>query len=185
MLLFYSCHSGDIENGDLIIISRKDWGSVSGMKELPEHTISFITIHHGGVIYTGEKETAKYLREFQVWCRDKKKWMDIPYHYLMDLEGKIYQGRPIKYPGDTNTDYDPTGHLLICVLGNYEEQKLNKVQYDNLVNLLVYFCNKYDVTAQTIKGHKDYTETACPGENIYRILRDKSLINSVEKKMNK
>ncbi len=184
-LLMLACCSPS-ENSDMLsIVSRSEWGSIPAAHDSQTHTIKYITIHHGGVLFTGDKSSAQYLIDLQSWSRSEKKWIDIPYHFAMDLEGIIYETRPVAYPGDTNTEYDPRGHLLICILGNYEEQKLNQKQFDNLINFLAYFRQKYNLTVDKIKSHKDYAETACPGQNIYKFLEDGSLIAAVQKRIKK
>ncbi|MEO8231582.1 MAG: hypothetical protein ABI638_04830, partial [Ignavibacteriota bacterium] len=104
---------------DLDVISRLDWGWKPLERTLPQHSINKITIHHGGEEFAEDKDMIQYLRNLQNWSRSEKKWIDIPYHYMIDLKGNIYETRPINIPGDTNTDYDVTGHALICVVGNY------------------------------------------------------------------
>jgi len=39
--------------------------------------------------------------------------------------------------------------------------------------------DKYGVANDLIKSHKDYTETLCPGKDLYRYLEDGSLIKRV------
>jgi hypothetical protein len=181
--MLYGCQSQSDQNEELIVISSSEWGGTSIAHDAKEHSIKYITIHHGGVVFKGDSSTSSYLKNLQNWSRDVKEWIDIPYHFVMDLKGDIYQARPSQYPGDTNTDYDPTGHLLICILGNYEEQELNKDQYQKLVIFLSHFSHKYDVPIEKIRSHKDYTETACPGKNIYKFLQDGSLIADVQKNL--
>jgi hypothetical protein len=165
--------------GKMHIVTRDEWGSQPVVEAETEHQIKYITIHHGGVFVAPDKDPKVYLQDLQEWCRTEKNWTDIPYHFLMDLEGRVYEGRPVRYPGDTNTAYDPTGHLLICVIGNYEEQVFTDVQYDALVGLLAHFCEIYRIDPALIRGHKDYTETACPGKNIYRHISSGQLISDV------
>ncbi|MFN3695729.1 MAG: exo-beta-N-acetylmuramidase NamZ domain-containing protein, partial [Ignavibacterium sp.] len=97
----------------------------------------------------------------------------------------MYETRPINYPGDTNTDYDVTGHTLICVVGNYEEQKINQSQLNALVNLISFLKDKYNVADKDIRGHKDYTnQTVCPGKDLYKYIEDGTIIRMLnEKKM--
>jgi hypothetical protein len=161
------------------IITRDEWGSQPVIADSSEQTIRYITIHHSGVYVSPDEDPRKYLRNLQEWSRKEKHWIDIPYHYLIDLDGRVYEGRPVRYAGDTNTDYDPRGHLLISVIGNYEVQPFSEKQYQSLVRLLAYCCEKYKVDPSLIKGHRDYTETACPGKNIYQYLKDGSLISDV------
>ncbi len=163
----------------LKIITRAEWGWVPLTDSLPTHEIKYITIHHGGEYFAEDKDPVQYLRNLQSWSQREKHWIDIPYHYMIDLQGNIYETRPIKYPGDTNTDYDVRGHALICVMGNYEEQILSPTQFEQLARLTAYLADTYHVAPELIKGHKDYTETLCPGKDLYRYLQDGSLVKRV------
>ena len=154
------------------IISRAEWGCVPLADSIAVHEISFITLHHGGEDFPADKDPVQYLKNLQSWCRSDKNWIDIPYHYMIDLQGRIYEARPIQYPGDTNTSYDPRGHALICVMGNYENQVLSPEQLDSVVQLSTWLARKYGVSPDSIRGHKDYTETLCPGEDFYRYIAD-------------
>jgi len=163
------------------IITREQWGWKPAPFTLPEHKIERITIHHGGVEFTKDEDPVEYLRTLQNWSREEKHWMDIPYHYMIDLDGNIYEARELKYPGDTNTKYDPTGHALICVMGNYEIQKPNKKQLQALAWMTAKLMDEYHISADKVKAHKDYAETACPGKNLYKYLQDGTLIKMIEK----
>lgn len=170
---------------ELSVVSRQEWGWKPLQKTLPQHKINKITIHHGGEFFPEDKDMIKYLKNLQSWSRSEKKWIDIPYHFMIDIKGKIYETRPINYPGDTNTDYDVTGHALICVVGNYEEQKINFDQLNALVNLVSFLKDKYNVDDRDIRGHKDYTnQTVCPGKNLYKYIEDGTIVRMIhEKKM--
>lgn len=168
---------------DLKVIPRAEWGWQPLTKSLPQHKIDKITIHHGGEFFTEDKNMIQYLRNLQSWSRREKKWIDIPYHFMIDLKGNIYETRPINYPGDTNTDYDVTGHALICVLGNYEEQKINQSQLNALVNLVSFLKDKYNVDEKNIRGHKDYsTQTVCPGKDLYKYIEDGTIVRMIHEK---
>ena len=161
------------------MVTRADWGWVPLTDTIPTHEIKYITIHHGGEDFPEDKDVIKYLIGLQSWSRSDKNWIDNPYHYMIDLQGNIYEARPIKYPGDTNTDYDVRGHALICVMGNYENQILSQTQLEQLALLTATLADKYGVANDMIKSHKDYTETLCPGKDLYRYLEDGSLIKRV------
>ncbi len=170
---------------DLKIISRADWGWNPLDRVLPQHSINKITIHHGGEEFAEDKDMIQYLRNLQSWSRSEKKWIDIPYHFMIDLKGNIYEARPINYPGDTNTDYDVTGHALICVVGNYEVQTIKQVQLKSLAKLVAFLKLKYHVELKDIRGHKDYTtQTVCPGKDLYKYLADGSFLKMVESELN-
>lgn len=163
----------------LEIITRADWGWVPLTDTIPTHEIKYITIHHGGEDFPPDKDVINYLIGLQSWSRSDKNWIDNPYHYMIDLQGNIYEARPIEYPGDTNTDYDVRGHALICVMGNYENQILSETQFNQLALLTATLADRYGVANDLIKGHKDYTETLCPGKDLYRYLEDGSLVKHI------
>ncbi|MEA3287161.1 MAG: peptidoglycan recognition family protein [Candidatus Marinimicrobia bacterium] len=163
----------------LEIMSRADWGWVPLTDSIPTHEIKYITIHHGGENFPEDKDVIAYLRGLQSWSRSEKHWIDNPYHYMIDLKGNIYETRPIKYPGDTNTSYDVRGHALICVMGNYEHQILSQTQFEQLAKLTAVLADKYEVAPDLIKTHKDYVETLCPGKDLYRYFEDGSFLERV------
>ncbi|MDZ7339485.1 MAG: peptidoglycan recognition protein family protein [candidate division KSB1 bacterium] len=166
---------------ELQVVRRADWGWQPLRASTAGHRVTRVTIHHSGEDFTPDREPAQYLRSLQNWSRSEKHWIDVPYHFFIDLEGRIYEGRPINYPGDTNTDYDPRGHGLICVLGNYEHQELTEAQFHALVALTAHLVRIYEVPLANIKGHRDYTDqTVCPGKNLYRHLEDGNLLRAVE-----
>lgn len=156
------------------VTSVAGWGGTpADASRARQHTITHITLHHQGEPYPPGKDPIAYLRNLQTWSRNTKHWLDIPYHYIIDLDGKIYEGRNIAYAGDTNTEYDPAGHALIEVVGNFEEVQPNRKQIDATVNLMAALARKYKVSIDNIHGHKDYSaQTVCPGEHLYAYLQD-------------
>jgi hypothetical protein len=168
---------------ELGVVGRAQWGWQDGERTLPDHAINRITIHHGGEDFAPEKNVIEYLRTLQSWSRAEKKWIDNPYHFMIDLKGTIYEARPINLPGDTNTSYDVKGHALICVMGNYENQIVSEQQLRSLINLTAFLAKRFSVSVDSIKGHKDYTETLCPGKDLYRYLQDGSLVKGVKEKL--
>ncbi|MES2757921.1 MAG: peptidoglycan recognition family protein [Pseudomonadota bacterium] len=156
------------------IVPVADWGGTpADAASARRHEITHITLHHQGEPFPVGKDPVRYLRNLQTWSRTTKRWLDIPYHYIIDLDGRIYEGRKIEYAGDTNTEYDPTGHALIEVVGNFEEVQPNQKQLDAVVDLMAVLAAKYKVSIDGIHGHKDYSaSTVCPGVNLYRYLQD-------------
>ena len=171
---------------DLKIIKRSQWGWNPLIKKKDEAKITKITIHHGGVEFTKDKDPIEALRNLQQWSREEKDWIDIPYHFMIDLDGEIYEARPINYPGDTNTEYDPTGHALIEIIGNYEIQTLSKNQLNSLIKLTAFLARDFKVSVSDIKTHKDYSKkTVCPGKNIYKYFQDSTIVKAVKERLEK
>lgn len=155
------------------LIERSEWGSTDSLVASHKHAIEYITIHHGGEIFEDDRDTYSYLKNLQNWSRAFRKWMDVPYHYIIDRKGRIFEGRPLYYSGDTNTSYDPTGHALIVLLGNFEEQEVRAEQISSLKVVTEYLVDKESVSSSKIKTHKDYTETLCPGRALTEYLGTK------------
>jgi hypothetical protein len=185
MLFLIACSTDKPEEpNELKILSVEEWGGVPFEGDSRTHEIIHITLHHSGGEFTREKDPAETLRNLQSWSRNDRNWIDIPYHYLIDLDGNIYQGRNINYPGDTNTNYDPTGHALICVLGNYEIAEPNERQLEAVVSMMARLCEEYGIDPSTIRSHRDYVDyTICPGENIYSYLSTGYFREEVNKRL--
>lgn len=153
----------------LAIVPRNGW-QASEAKPYKEHVPVRITVHHeGGKVLTDTDNAAIRLKNIQSWGMGKdRNWTDIPYHFLIAPDGTVYEGRNVNTAGETNTEYDPAGHLLICFLGNYQEQQLNQNLLDVLTRLIAHFCMKYNISPETIATHRDHSkQTTCPGKNIY------------------
>lgn len=176
-LLLVAFFSSDSISAQDWLISRTDWGSTDSLVESNLHEISYITIHHGGEIFLEKRDTYSYLKNLQTWSRNARQWMDVPYHYIIDRKGRVFQGRPLEYRGDTNTSYDPTGHALIVLLGNFEEQEVLEKQIASLKVVTEYLIKTESVSSKDIKTHKDYTETLCPGRKLTEYLGTKDWTN--------
>lgn len=164
----------------LEVVRRAEWGWQPFEYVIDEHDIDKITIHHGGVEFSADKDVKEYLKGLQSWSRSEKEWIDIPYHFVIDLDGNIYEARPINYPGATNTNYDTRGHALVNVVGNYEVQALSEEQLDSVIKLCAYLSDRFNLAPELIKGHKDYSDqTVCPGKDLYKYLQDGTIVKRV------
>ena len=157
------------------IVSRKQWEAKSPVGKGKKHKIKYITIHHTGVKQRPDLTLEQKLRNLQAFSqRDDKlssgkfkpAWFDVPYHYYIGVDGRIAEGRQIEYAGDTNTEYDPAGHALVVLEGSFGTEEPNAAQVDSMKKIVAWLVKKYKVPATEIKGHDDYAETGCPGENL-------------------
>lgn len=161
------------------ILSRKDWGAKNPVGEAKTHKIEFITIHHTATPQKPETLIGTKMRNLQAFSQREEKlasgklkpvWFDIPYHYYLAVDGQIAEGRELKYVGDTNTEYDPTGHALIVLEGSFNTEQPSAAQIEALKKMVAWLARKYKVPPANIKGHSDYATTACPGENLKKLL---------------
>jgi hypothetical protein len=160
------------------IISRAEWKANKPVREGKKHTIEFITIHHTATKMRADLPIETKLKNLQAFSqRDDKlssgkfkpAWFDVPYYVYIAVDGKIAEGREIEYAGDTNTEYDPTGHALIVVKGSFGTDEPTAAQVESLKAMVKWPAKKYKVSADKVKGHRDYAETGCPGSNIEKL----------------
>lgn len=174
--------------GDTVTIVPKSAWNAQPSRPYKQHVPNKITVHHeGGRLLTEADDAKQRLKNIQTWgMGPDRKWSDVPYHLLIAPDGTVYEGRDPFTVGETNTNYDPTGHLLISFLGNYNEQKLNKKLLKVLVNLLAESCIKYGISPSEISTHKDHTtQTTCPGEDIYSYFKSGYIKKEVSKILKK
>lgn len=171
------------------IISVAQWGGEMvdmSKTSARRHVPKFITLHHGGVAFLRDKDPKQYLRNLQSWSRGTRMWADIPYHYLIDLDGNVYAGRDVNYAGDTNTEYDPGGHALIVVLGNFEEVEPNPAQLNAVTATMTMLAKRFNIAPDKIAGHKDFSaQTVCPGKALYPYLQNGYFQQRVAQNLNK
>ena len=156
------------------IISATDWGSKPGpIPDERKHEPVRITVHHAGVEWNSDDDPFKKIAALQSWGRRDKGWPDVPYHFLIAPDGRIFEGRDLRYQGETNTEYDTRGHALIQLWGNFETQSVTLAQLRAAVKLAAWLCGTRGIEPATIATHRDWSEqTACPGKNLYRYFQD-------------
>lgn len=149
--------------------------------------IQHITLHHQGETWPKPSsagvdgaDVAAYLRRLQNWSRLSKRWPDIPYHYVVAPDGRIYAARPDVVAGDTNTEYRPDGHALVMLLGNFEEVEPSAAALHSTVELMAWLAQQNGLSADAIGAHRDYSgQTVCPGANLYRYVESGFLRRAV------
>lgn len=153
--------------------------------------IKKIVIHHtAGAIddlkgdkgyYTLEDCKAK-VRAIYTYHSIARGWGDIGYHYLIDPLGNIYEG---KSGGDFvvggHVSYKNVRTIGISLIGNFQNDIATSPSIHSLTLLIAYLSEKYDLNPNgknnflgqeqhVVLGHRDLQATACPGENLYKLL---------------
>ena len=108
---------------ELAVTRRVQWGWEPITQSHAEHTVTRITIHHGGVDFPDDKNVVNYLRALQSWGRSEKDWIDIPYHFMIDRQGRIYEARPINFPGEDIYRYLLDGTIHAGVKSTQEQSE--------------------------------------------------------------
>jgi hypothetical protein len=163
-------------------ICRSSWGAKSPTGLYVPHQVSRITVHHSAVALRNNRRAPGQLRAFQA-DHQARGWPDIAYHLLIDRHGNVYQGRPLWAAGDTNTSYDPSGHLLVLALGNFQVQEISAAQLNATLNVLAWACARYGIAPRAIRGHRAYASTLCPGARLQRYITNGTVRRRVSRRL--
>ena len=125
-------------------------------------TTDAIVIHH-----IGNTDRDVSAEEVHQWHKNNG-WAGIGYHFLIRKDGTIERGRPMDMLGAHC--YQNNWHTIgVNIVGEFMNHEPMPVQMSSAATLLAALCRYYRLTPsrQTIKGHREYNSTDCPGDNLY------------------
>ena len=166
------------------IVTRKDWGSTPDpIPDSRKHTPKWITIHHAGVLWTNSVDPAQFVRNMQAWGKKRPEiekpprnsyWPDLPYHYLIAPDGRIFEGRPVEYEPESNTAYSLAGNIGVELMGDFNRQRPSLSQLESAVRLTAWLSHRHKIEMERIRTHRDAApgQTTCPGRDFYRYFLD-------------
>ncbi|MBI2070381.1 MAG: N-acetylmuramoyl-L-alanine amidase [Elusimicrobia bacterium] len=155
------------------IISREEWGARSPKEDYEAHAPRRYTQHHtSGRRTFALEDSIQEIRFIQDFHQNGRKWNDIGYHFIIDGEGRIFQGRPETVLG-AHTKHNNQDNVGVSFLGYYQEpvnDRLNENQIESAVSLYSWLSSTYQIAPDTLRGHRDYRNTDCPGDFVYELL---------------
>ncbi|MCY3779037.1 MAG: peptidoglycan recognition family protein [Chloroflexi bacterium] len=117
-----------------------------------------LVIHHSAFYKADGIAT---LLEVQRLHRGDRGWADVGYHYLIDKDGAIYEGRNIGVRG-VHTQGHNTGSAGVCLLGDFRYRSPTSAQWEGLASLSRWLIAELDLTH--LAAHNQFNEgTLCPG----------------------
>lgn len=147
--------------------------------QYPESDIKAIFVHHTASQEDAMEDSYAAMRAIYYYHTVTRGWGDIGYNYLIDEDGRIFEGR---YGGDkvvgAHTANFNVGTVGVAVIGNYQENEINGGAVEGLAKLLTNLTEKYKLdplaitklrgkNVNVISGHRDAGKTVCPGEHVY------------------
>jgi len=175
-----------------VLIPRAAWGATpfrGTPVPLNRPDYRYITFHHAaGFGASTRAEGLEQVRSIQDFHQNGRGWSDIGYQFVMDMSGRLYQGRPFLNNTVPFAEGPPlvegahvggfnTGNIGVCVLGCYHppegancEDTMTPAAFDSLATMFAYLAERYAVPPENIMGHRDFGATACPGDNNYALL---------------
>lgn len=92
-------------------------------------------------------------------------WKDIGYHYVVDLDGTIEQGRPLDQVGAHTKDHNAKT-IGICYVGgrdaNGNVKDTRTAAQKAAIEKLIKALKTCFPTITKVRGHRDYAAKACP-----------------------
>ena len=162
------------------MLCRSAWGAKPALPGGRVHTITRMTLHHTGAVLGENRNAPGRLRQHQQLHQGERGWIDIAYHVGVDRDGNIYELRSNQFAGDTATDYDPAGHFLVLCEGDFDQEPISERQLQSAAMAFAWATQTFKIGADTLRGHRDYASTACPGENLYAHVADGDLKRRID-----
>jgi len=153
------------------IVSRAEWGArppVADPTSAPIEGRDSFFVHYTTGQELGREDTAQWVRGIQAYHQDGRGWNDIGYNFLIDREGRIFEGRGWDVVGAHCTGWN-TRAYGVAFLGNDDPDPVQDVPEVARVS----FKALYDEACRrsgrdlTRFGHRDHAATQCPGDELY------------------
>lgn len=127
----------------------------------------FLTIHCSATPPSSKCD----INTIRRWHVEDNGWSDIGYHYVIERDGSIKEGRPLSRTG-AHTYGHNKDNIGICLVGGVDSQmkpedNFTNVQWDALRYLISYLASIYGIKEENIKGHRDWgANKACPSFDV-------------------
>jgi len=166
---------------DLGVVTRSGWGARSTRCSSRNTAKHRMAIHH---TVTHATDPARQLRGIQRYHMDSRGWCDVGYHFLIGVDGRIYEGRPLELLGSHVGGHN-TGNIGISFIGCFGSSgcgslsgsgRPNEASIDAAATLVRRLSDIHgiSITSSNVKGHRDHTRqgTSCPGSYLHARLDD-------------
>ncbi|HAH07943.1 MAG TPA: hypothetical protein DCM05_15705 [Elusimicrobia bacterium] len=154
------------------VLSRSDWGAAASRGASRDADKDKITVHNtAGAQTMSRAETLRQVRGIQSYHQNDKGWADVGYHFLIDGQGRIVEGRALDKLG-AHTEGHNSGNIGVALMGDFDKGKPTSAQVESLKRLVVFLSMRFGISPLTgLFGHGDFNNTDCPGTRFIAALR--------------
>ena len=136
--------------------------------------IRAITVHHSAFAAPAAGSAAAQVRAIQAEHQGTRGWADIGYHFLIDAQGGVWEGRRLVYQGAHAGNATPglnVGNIGVCLLGNFEIGPVPAAQEAALLDVLDNLSGWFGLPSVAVQPHKHFkSSTLCPGAQLMPIV---------------
>jgi len=163
------------------VIPQSEWipgGTAADVGKMVRHSggITSVVIHHTQTPNEPAAMERARLRNIRDYHMGDRAWGEVAYHYFVGAAGEIYEGRGWQFEGDSGTQYDLDGRLLICLLGDFSENLPSAETLESLVTLVAEKIHEHKLTPDKVLTHRMAAATDCPGAAMQKWFEDKGRI---------
>ncbi len=157
-------------------ISRTRWGAEAPRtaKMNAMNGVNRLTVHHEGNPEPNYDNTPGEvvcsLRKIQNTHFRTLNAGDIAYHFVIDRQGVVWQGRDLRWQG-AHTKGNNEHNVGVMCLGNFNIQQPTSAQVNTLQQLCQSLLISYQISPRSMYGHQELRSTACPGRNLFDQVR--------------
>jgi len=155
------------------IVRRAAWGAESlKANHDPMEKITRITLHHTAELPSlTRRSDAEVVKGVQNFHRNQRGWADIGYHWLIGVDGNVYEGRLLNIQGAHAGGGNNKENLGISVMGNFTTGLPEARQLRTVEVFLDRQLARYGLPVDKLYGHRDFKATECPGDRLYAWLQ--------------
>jgi len=154
------------------MIARASWspGTALPARMQPMNGIRYITVHHDGIgaFYEhDERASRERLESIRRFHRDDRGWGDIGYHYVIDRQGRIWEGRSVAYQGAHVGNHNEH-NVGVMLMGHFEQQSPSERQLAAMQDHVSWLMRRYNVPIGRVFTHREWetARTICPGHSL-------------------
>ncbi len=168
---------------------------------LPEEDVRFLLVHHTASSneYGPDEVIGQIQNFYDLHTGPERNWPDVAYNFFIDRFGTIWEARSGSIAGPVRADATggSQGFAILCsLIGNHAEVPVSEEAQAGLVAMLAWLGERYgvntspeatvdfvsrgsnlwpagtEVRTATIAGHRDMSQTTCPGDFAYDLIRN-------------
>jgi hypothetical protein len=155
------------------VIPRRSWTTTMPVPALanPMGRVDRITIHHDAINsadVTSRTAAQRRLNTIRSGHLERE-FADIGYHFIVDPQGNIWEGRPLRYQGAHVKDQNER-NMGVMVMGNFMEQAPTPAALAALDAFVASQMQRFGIPLGRVKTHQELAATACPGVSLQRYM---------------